>query len=196
MDVKDEFVDVLSGAELEALLNAPSIKSILGLRNRVVMTLMAVCGLKVSEVCNLRVVDVELDVRKPFIRVCNTGKKERLVFMDSNTIDLMYLWLERKPRRFRALFPVIKSGKRTFGKAEPGRAISPNSVRNMVRHFAKKAGIKKRVHPGMLRKNKERKKESEKKIKNNMLIVIKELIELKKYVSKRIDLITEKININ
>jgi len=143
--------DVLEERELETLLEAPSRKSIMGLRARSILALMGRYGLRVSEVCNLQMADLNLDAEDPYIRVIGKGDKERRAWIGNGTLNLLTFWLEKRPKGGRALFPVVQHGKRFFGEAQPGRAVSPRWVCNMVDHFAKKAGIEKHVHPHTLR---------------------------------------------
>lgn len=145
--------DALSGKELTALLDAPSRRSILGIRARCVLALMGKCGLRVSEVCGLETTDVRLDADAPFVRVIGKGDKERRAFLGGGMVALLKQWIEIRPKggRGRALFPVVRGGRRGLGIAKPGRAISRRSVGHMVKGFAVKAGIKRKVKPHMLR---------------------------------------------
>ncbi|MBB63467.1 MAG: hypothetical protein CMO81_00200 [Waddliaceae bacterium] len=67
--------DVLSRSEVQQLLEAADPNTELGLRNLVFMNLMYESGLRVSEVCDLQMEDIEGD----FIRVNGKGDKQRLV---------------------------------------------------------------------------------------------------------------------
>lgn len=144
---------VLSEKDLDALLAAPSRRSIMGVRDRCIMSLLGKLGLRVSEACSLNLNSVHLDADDPHIRVMGKGSKERRVWLGRGMIDLIEHWLELHPRKGKALFPVVQrsGGKRTWGETKQGRGISRRSVGNMVKHFAKKAGIRRHVHPHMLR---------------------------------------------
>ena len=141
---------VLTEEELDALLDAPSSKSVLGVRNKMILALMGKCGLRVSEVCNLKTSDVKLTTKDPHIRVIGKGDKERIAWLGNGTRDLLALWLTMRPKKTRALFPVVQSGARTYGQAKPGNPVKTGSVRNMVSHFAKKV-LGRHVNPHRLR---------------------------------------------
>ena len=145
--------DALSTKELAALLDAPSRRSILGIRARCILGLMGKCGLRVSEVCDLETTSVRLDADSPAVRVIGKGDKERRVFLGGGMIDRLGHWLRIRPKtgRGRALFPVVKAGKRGLGISKPGRAISRRSVGYMVDKYARKAGIDRDIHPHILR---------------------------------------------
>lgn len=145
--------DALSTKELTALLDAPSKRSILGIRARCILALMGKCGLRVSEVCDLQTTDVRLDADAPYVRVIGKGDKERRAFLGGGMIDQLKHWIQIRPRRGRgqALFPVVKSGKRGLGIAKPGNAISRRSIGYMVKQYGRKAGIDRDIHPHTLR---------------------------------------------
>lgn len=141
---------VLEKDELDALLDAPSGRSTTGIRNRVALALMGRLGLRVQEVCDLKVSDVKLNGKAPHVKLIGKGDRERHLPLVNSTRDLLALWIEKRPKGGKALLPVIQNGKRTFGTAKPGRAVSTRSVRQMVKHFGDKA-LGRHVHPHMLR---------------------------------------------
>ncbi|MFJ6981630.1 MAG: tyrosine-type recombinase/integrase, partial [Ligilactobacillus ruminis] len=69
--------EVLSIEEVEMLLNAPDTSQTLGIRNRAILELMYATGLRVSEVVNLKLEDLHLDVG--IIQTMGKGRKERIV---------------------------------------------------------------------------------------------------------------------
>ena len=145
--------DVLSQKELDALLNAPSRKSAQGIRARCILALMGKCGLRVSEVCNLQTTDIRLGADDPYVRVIGKGNKERRGFLGGGLVDLLAAWIKVRPKpgRGRALFPVMKPGRRGLGISKPGRAITRQTVGRMVKGFAEKAQIDRPIHPHTLR---------------------------------------------
>ena len=71
--------------EVEALMNAPNTKSVIGLRNRCIMGLMHEAGLRVSEVLSLKLRDVNLrEQRVEILR--GKGSKPRTVYFKSQTL--------------------------------------------------------------------------------------------------------------
>lgn len=145
--------DVLSAKELDALLNAPSRRSAQGIRARCILSLMGKTGLRVSEVCGLETTDIRLKADDPYVRVIGKGNKERRAFLGGGLVDLLAAWVKLRPNagRGRALFPVLKPGRRGLGISKPGRAITRQTVGRMVKGFAKKAGIDRPIHPHTLR---------------------------------------------
>ena len=151
--------DVLSKRERAALLNAPSPKSVLGIRARAILALMSINGLRVGEIGRgnkrnqpgLRVSDLRLDADDPYIRVIGKGNKERRCFIGGIVLDALKEWNAVRPKKSKALFPVIQGGTRTFGKARRDRAVSVRWIQGMVATYAKRAGIDRHIHPHTLR---------------------------------------------
>jgi len=134
----------LSEGEVEALLEAPDLDSREGLRDRTMLELLYATGLRVSELVNLSLAQV--NHQQGVVRVVGKGGKERLVPLGEAALD----WLERYLRDARprlmgpgacdAMFP----GPR-------GRAISRQAFWYAIKRYATIAGIAKPVSPHSLR---------------------------------------------
>jgi integrase/recombinase XerD len=86
----------LSQTEIEHFLEVPDVSSEIGLRNRAILETMYACGLRVSEVCGLQIVDIEFDAG---ILTCKgKGSKTRKVPMGKSAVEWLksYLALRRK----------------------------------------------------------------------------------------------------
>jgi site-specific recombinase XerD len=125
---------VLSGSEVRRLLATFSSH-----KYRVIAMTLYGAGLRVSEACRLRPLDI--DSRRMLIHVQDgKGHKDRFVTLSRRLLEtLRVYWRVHRPPEF--LFP---------GKAIEGH-VSPESVRQAVRLAARDAGIKKRVTPHLLR---------------------------------------------
>lgn len=133
--MRKKLPEVLSGSEVYGIINAvESVKY-----RAVVMTTYAT-GLRVSEVCRLRVSDI--DSGRMVIRVQEgKGGRDRYVMLSKKLLKGLraYFRIERPKGEY--LFP---------GKA-PGSPITPDSVRRVLKAAVKKSGIKKHVTPHVLR---------------------------------------------
>ena len=101
----------LSEAKIEALLDAPNVNTPIGLRDRAIMELLYACGLRVSELTGLTLMDINFERR--YIRFIGKGNKERIVPIAQEAVDWILLYIEkaRCPKaRTNALF-VSKGGK-------------------------------------------------------------------------------------
>ncbi len=130
--------DVLTVAEVEGLLCTPDIQTYLGARDRAILCVLYASGLRVSELCDLNLDDVNEDV----VRVRGKGGKERLVPIAGVALEAIdhYLLHFRHADRERALF-VTKRGKRI------GREL----VWRRIKLYARVAGICKHISPHTLR---------------------------------------------
>ncbi len=111
-------------------------------KEKLLVELLAYTGVRVSELCSIRVSDIDLENKSLKIRG-GKGDKDRLViFSDKIIPDLKKYIMELKERKGKVefLFPTAKS-----------RKISPVTVERIVRSLAKKAGINKKVTPHVLR---------------------------------------------
>lgn len=103
------------------------------------MRLMVRAGLRCSEALDLRVRDVVLARHE--VRV-NKGKggKDRVVWIDDATVEILQRWKDVRPRGGEYFFTTLKGGR-----------LSTGHVREMVARRGRKAGIEIRVHPHLLR---------------------------------------------
>ena len=137
--------DTLSPDEVDALLDSPSRHSPQGLRDRAFLELMYSSGLRVSELCNLSLQD--LDLEEGFLRV-EAGKrgKDRLIPVGRKAVDAVQQYLHHgRPSLVRA-----KTGSALF-LSNRGTAISRKTVWYWIKEYAERAGVKKPVKPHLLR---------------------------------------------
>ena len=142
--------EVLTVDEARALVGQTNARSLTGLRNRVALVLMLRAGLRVSEVCHLAPKDVDID--EGALHVWRgKGAKDRVVYLDGETCELLRLWQARRPAGSRWLLPLVQTGRRGAGESTAGGRMSPEYMRSLVRRLAKRAGIERRVTPHTLR---------------------------------------------
>jgi len=128
----------LTKEEALSLLSQPNKRAPTGLRNRCIMQLMYRAGLRESEVINLGTNDIEW--KEGILRVWKgKGAKDRTLYLDEHTLDLLGMWDERRPRS-RYFFCTLKGDK-----------LNDRYIRQLVERYAEKAGIGKHVNPHMLR---------------------------------------------
>jgi site-specific recombinase XerD len=138
----------LNDADLERFLAAPNTRCSTGLRNRAVMAALVGAGLRLSEVINLRVQDVDLE-RGTIHVVHEKRPKDRDIPIDRDTLG----WLQRWAEQRRSL--AAKYGFRTdcffFGVRTRGERLSRNYVEAAFHRYRKRAGLSQRVTPHVLR---------------------------------------------
>lgn len=131
-------------SEVERLLNAPSLATPIGLRDRAMLELLYSSGLRVSELCALLMQSVDLN--EGYVRVFGKGSKERIVPIGRPAQEAIQLYLSSA----RAAFVKAKTGSALF-LSQRGQALSRKMIWVIVKSYAKKVGIEKVVKPHLLR---------------------------------------------
>ncbi len=143
--VSERSLDLISGAELKRLLDAPNTKTLVGLRDRAILELLFSTGLRVSELCSLSIDDVDL-TRDEF-SVRGKGEKIRVVFLSSDAKDAIRQYLAKRKDMYDALF--IQHSPRARSADDP--RLSPRAVQRILKSCATAAGITRKVTPHVLR---------------------------------------------
>lgn len=137
--------DVLSVQEIDSIIGQINMAIPEGQRNKAMIETMYSCGLRVSELCSLRMEDLFLD--EGFIRVTGKGSKQRLVPISGRAVKEIDLYLkdrchiEIKPGAEPYLFLSIRRG----------RPLSRIMVFDIVKNLTAMAGINKTVSPHTFR---------------------------------------------
>jgi integrase/recombinase XerD len=130
--------------EVAALLDAPGDEGSAALRDRAILETMYGAGLRISELVALDVDDVDLD--EGSVRAVGKGSKERIVPLGRFAVRALQAYLTRArpsmagPRTRGALFLNRRGGR-----------LTRQGCTNIIRSTARRAGIRKRVTPHMLR---------------------------------------------
>lgn len=136
--------DTLSEADVEALLAAPDIEEVLGLRDRCMLEVLYACGLRVTELVSLTL--DQLNTRQGIIRVMGKGSKERLVPMGETALD----WLARYLKEGRGALLSTASTDILF-PSQRGQQMTRQTFWHRIKQHAKTAGITKPLSPHTLR---------------------------------------------
>jgi len=129
---------ILEPEEVQNLLKQPSKRYPTGLRNKTIMSLMLHCGLRLSEVVNLK--PGNLNLTKGKLRVeSGKGKKDRDLAILDYLNDLLEAWRNIRPKS-NYFFSTLK-----------GKKLSDRYIQQMVKRYAQKAGIEKKISPHTLR---------------------------------------------
>ncbi|MCX6786388.1 MAG: tyrosine-type recombinase/integrase [Candidatus Kaiserbacteria bacterium] len=135
-------LDLISPAELQRLLASADGAEERGLRDKAILELFFSTGLRVSELCAL---DCDLDLTQDSFSVRGKGEKVRVVFLSPAAKSAVAAYLKARKDMAEALFVNIRSD-----KAIPTR-LTPRSVERIIKKYAMKAGITKKMTPHVLR---------------------------------------------
>ncbi len=135
--------EYLTKEEVERLLEMPNISTSLGQRDRAMLELDFASGLRVSELVNLKLKDIDFD--EDFVRVIGKGNKERIVPFGSMAKKYLLLYIkEGRNQILRRKTPYLFLNYR-------GEPITRVGFYKIIKTYAIKAGIRKRVYPHILR---------------------------------------------
>jgi integrase/recombinase XerD len=137
--------DVLTVIEIDQILDAIDLSQPEGHRNRAIIETMYSCGLRVSELVNLKISC--LFIEEGFVRVIGKGDKERLVPIGSKSIKEICNWLEH----YRNQIPIQRGFEDYVFLNRRGKALTRVMIFTMVKQYTELAGIHKSVSPHTFR---------------------------------------------
>ncbi len=145
MKIDRTLPETLSAHECTKLIEAVNMETELGNRNRAIIELMYSSGCRVSEIANIKIGDIDFNERT--IKIFGKGSKERIVLIGDMAMDCIRKYLnEERPKMIREgadedyLFVNYLGGK-----------MSRMSFWRILERAGRRAGIKKVVHPHLLR---------------------------------------------
>lgn len=143
--LKRALPDVLSFSEIETIIQQIDLSTPEGTRNKAILETMYSCGLRVSEVVNLKLSQLYLDVG--FIRVVGKGNKERLVPIGSSAIKHITIYV----RNVRVHQPVQRGEEDIVFLNRRGKRLSRVMIFLVIKDLVKKSGITKTISPHTFR---------------------------------------------
>jgi integrase/recombinase XerD len=136
--------EALSLDEVEKLLKAPNPKDVYGLRDKAALELMYATGMRVSEIVNLKVDNINSDIG--FVKCSGKGNKERIIPVGRKSLAALKNYMDRSR-------PLLAKGKTDAAVflSRLGRRLSRQTFWKVIKRYAALAGIKKHITPHMLR---------------------------------------------
>lgn len=138
-------LDLITSKELERLMNGPDNYTLPGLRDKAILELLFSTGLRVSELCSLSIDDVDLSRDEFSVR--GKGDKVRVVFLSPGAKKAVQKYLKERKDMSDALF--VQYGKNAKNADDP--RLSPRAVQRLIKQYAIKAGITRKVTPHVIR---------------------------------------------
>ncbi len=136
--------EALSVEDVDRLIAAPDISKKQGIRDRAVLEVMYATGMRVSEVADLKLSSINLEIG--FVRCVGKGDKERIIPLGKKAKSALEAYLQKvRPSLAR------KKGADNLFLSRLGRQISRQSLWKLIKKYARAAGIKKEIRPHILR---------------------------------------------
>ncbi len=137
--------DTLSLKEIDLLIGSIDLSEPQGERNRTIIETLYSCGLRVSELTNLKISDLFFE--EDFIRVIGKGNKQRFVPINSQTQKYILFYLNA----IRTHIEVQKGFEDTVFLNRRGKKLTRVMIFTIIKNLAIKAGIKKKISPHTFR---------------------------------------------
>ena len=137
--------ETLSIKEIEIIINAVDLDSKEGMRNKAILETLYSCGLRVSELVNLKVQNLFLDIG--FIKVLGKGMKERLVPIGTKAAECISLYMNE----YRTSIKILEGFEGYLFINRRGKNLTRNMIFIIVKDLVKKAGLNKNISPHTFR---------------------------------------------
>ncbi|PRZ16316.1 integrase/recombinase XerD [Laceyella sediminis] len=143
MRVNEDTFEPLTDDEIERLLGAPNTREYAQFRDLVIMYLMLDTGMRISEVCNLEVSEIDFKTRAIILPSHkNKNRKPRILPLSNHVLKLLMELVTENKTHFDTNFVFVSNC---------GTRYNPNSFRKRLLIYKKNAGITKRVSPHLFR---------------------------------------------
>lgn len=132
--------EVMSEREISLLLDQPDMESEVGKRDKAVLEVLYATGMRVSELCDLNIHDVDENI----VRVKGKGGKERVIPIAPVAVEALDFYLSHRS-------DIKKLSDEPLFVTKKGKRMGRTGVWSLVKRYAKAAGIRKVVSPHTLR---------------------------------------------
>lgn len=130
--------------DMDEIFNVPDINTPIGLRDRLILEILYSSGIRVSELVNIKIKDIDFSNRT--ILILGKGNKERMVSFDEYALDIMNLYMKNSRN---TLLESISSEYLVVGKKQS--KLTTRRVEQIVDDIIKKTSLKLNVTPHMFR---------------------------------------------
>ena len=137
--------ETLSIQEIEIIIDAIDLDSKEGIRNKAILETLYSCGLRVSELVNLKVQNLFLDIG--FIKVLGKGMKERLVPIGTKAAECISLYMNE----YRKSINISEGFEGYLFINRRGKNLTRNMIFIIIKDLVKKAGLNKNISPPTFR---------------------------------------------
>lgn len=146
--IQDRQIKFLSGEQVDRLLNAPTMSTIQGKRDKAILELFYSTGLRVSELVKLNRDKVDLNNKE--FGVVGKGGKARVVFLSTRAAMWLEKYLKSRDDNYKPLF-IRHKGKMGPNETDDSMRLSVRSVQRMIKKYVKKINLPVDATPHVLR---------------------------------------------
>lgn len=124
--------------DLDLILNIPDLETKDGIRDRLILEILYGTGIRVSELCNIELKD--LDLKEKTIRIVGKGDKERIVLYGEYCSEILDKYLKVRDIKEKKLI-----------QSNNGNKINASSIQKILKDILKRASLKKNITPHVFR---------------------------------------------
>lgn len=146
--VPERSLELISIDELNRLINGPSGTDVKNLRDKAILEMLFSTGLRVSELCSL---SRDIDFRSDELSVRGKGEKVRVVFLSDSAKEAVKAYLAKRGDMDEALFVQLQGPIKKNAAKNDTLRLTSRSMERIVKYYAIKAGISKKVTPHVIR---------------------------------------------
>jgi site-specific recombinase XerD len=146
--IEERQVKFLNGEQVDRLLNAPSLSTIQGKRDKAILEVLFSTGLRVSELTKLDRDKIDLDRRE--FGIVGKGGKARVVFLSSRAVDWVIKYLNERKDHYKPLF-IHHKGKIEVTEDGEKMRLTPRSVQRLIKKYSHKIKLPVDVTPHVMR---------------------------------------------
>ena len=149
ISVKKKETEFLTEQEVEAILRVPDRRTLQGKRDYAILLLLLTTGLRKAEICNLKLRDLKTYRNQAVVDIIGKGKRFRRIPIKNETLLCIQDYLKATKNGINPDYPMFY----TLGKHGPyeQRCLTAKAVDCLIKSVAKRALIKKRIHPHVTR---------------------------------------------
>lgn len=149
-NIPERHVEFLSREEIDQIFSSLETETLIGKRDSAILETLYSTGLRVSELCRLDRDAINTKTREFAVR--GKGQKVRIVFLTPEAAEKIKVYLSARSDNCKPVFIAhARKSKKALGIDKNDRRLSRTVVENIVRKYARLAGIVKKVTPHTLR---------------------------------------------
>ncbi len=148
--VSERSLDLITSEELQKLLASPNGSDLKSLRDKAILELLFSTGLRVTELCSL---SRDINLNSDELSIRGKGGKVRVVFISEEARNAVKTYLSKRKDMDSALFVRVGRDDKNSSKKQiqVDSHLNRHSIERIVRHYATKTGISKKVTPHVIR---------------------------------------------
>lgn len=140
---RKDLPEILSVDEMEKIINTPDVTTIKGIQNRAILEVLYATGMRVSELCELKLSQLHLEVGS--INIIGKGNKERVSLLGDNALESLENYFQYVRHRY------IQDDDSTVFLSRRGKPFTRQGIWKMIKEVVQEAGVTKEVTPHTFR---------------------------------------------